>query len=218
MRGHSDSCKCQMGPKIAEAKTTHGMSHSKTYTAWRMMISRCYRRGNPSYENYGGRGIRVCSRWLNSFEAFVEDMGVAPEDLSIDRIDNNGDYEPGNCRWADHKTQQNNKRNNILIEHNGEVKTAAQWAEACGLPMYLMRQRIKSGLTAAEILRPADRPPVRRRKWTAGETMQLRRRYSREPSDAIARDLGRTLKAVHTKAAKIGVRIRPVTCDRGLAS
>lgn len=96
------SCGCKM--------ESHGMSYTKTYESWESMKSRCYREKDASYHNYGGRGIKVCERWLESFENFYEDMGDKPDGYSLDRIDPNGNYEPSNCRWSDWTEQAINRR------------------------------------------------------------------------------------------------------------
>ena len=89
---------------------SHGMARTPEYAAWRGMKSRCLNPNRPNYADYGGRGIAVCDRWLESFENFLADMGPRPAGMSLDRIDVNGNYEPGNCRWLDATTQQYNKR------------------------------------------------------------------------------------------------------------
>ena len=119
--GKSNSCGCLWRDRTAASnkatKTTHGMSHSPEYFTWRGMLDRCYREGCESYPHYGGRGIKVHDRWRESFESFYDDVGPRPSaDLSLDRIDVNGDYEPGNCRWADRITQRNNQRPRLRIE------------------------------------------------------------------------------------------------------
>lgn len=105
-RGYTKGCGC----RVHEGNHVHGMRSSREYVSWNMMTQRCTNPKNHGWRNYGGRGIRVCDRWLNNFEAFYADMGARPVGTSIDRIDVNGNYEPGNCRWADAKTQAANKR------------------------------------------------------------------------------------------------------------
>lgn len=104
------SCGCLRREMFAEIATTHGMSYSPEYRAWRDAIHRCTNPHNSGYHNYGGRGIRVCDRWIESFEAFFADMGPRPDGMSLDRIDVNGNYEASNCRWATWDQQCANRR------------------------------------------------------------------------------------------------------------
>lgn len=104
--GNTKSCGCLQ----RESRITHGRSSTKLYKSWSVMINRCINPNCPSYPDYGGRGITVCDRWKYSFENFLEDMGERPEGMSLDRKDNDGNYEPSNCRWATGTQQEFNKR------------------------------------------------------------------------------------------------------------
>jgi hypothetical protein len=108
--GSIKSCGCK---EIIYPHKTHGNTNSVEYRTWADMKSRCYNTKVKNYKNYGGRGIIVCDRWLNSFQNFLEDMGKRPDGYTIDRINVDGNYEPNNVRWATWKEQQNNRRNNL---------------------------------------------------------------------------------------------------------
>lgn len=120
----------------------HGKSKHPMYQAWALMLSRCKPGGN---KNYGGRGIKVCERWKSSFATFLSDMGERPSPRhSIDRIDVNGDYEPGNCRWATPRLQSRNLRNNHLIFYLGRGWNLDELASHAGLKRYTLRTRLKN--------------------------------------------------------------------------
>jgi hypothetical protein len=120
----------------------HGGCGTRTYHIWKAMRSRCNNPNTPAYGRYGGRGIRVCARW-DSFTAFRADMGEAPEGLSIEREDNDGNYEPSNCCWATPKQQARNMRVNRLIEHEGETMCLAAWAERMGTTSDVLWKRLR---------------------------------------------------------------------------
>ena len=146
--GRIKSCGCSQVKRMREmgkAKRKHGMSHSKEESAWRHAHDRCSNKKNAQYKNYGGRGIKVCDRWA-SFEAFLSDMGAAPSPMhSLDRIDSNKNYDPGNCRWATWKDQQRNRRNNRLVEIGGVTKPLAAWCEETGVPYQRAHARLRLG-------------------------------------------------------------------------
>jgi hypothetical protein len=105
------------------------------------MIQRCTNKAAPNYRRYGGRGIAVCERWL-LYENFIADMGLSPNGFTLDRMDNDGNYEPGNCRWADRRTQANNRSSNRLISHAGMTKTISEWARERGIKVSTLGMRI----------------------------------------------------------------------------
>lgn len=120
LNGHTKSCGCYYRERRKTVNVTHGAVGTKEYATWKGMKERCLSPKNKRYQRYGGRGISVCRRWSESFEAFLEDMGYAPTSThTIDRKDNNGDYEPSNCRWATPKEQANNRTSNIQVVYEG---------------------------------------------------------------------------------------------------
>lgn len=131
-----------------EMKTKHGLRESPEYHAWQHMKRRCLNSAFKQYADYGGRGIKVCDRWMGDggFLAFYADMGVRPSAVhSLDRVDVNGNYEPSNCRWATKTQQQNNRRDSHYIEWNGVRKTASDWARDIGTCSKTIKHRIKAG-------------------------------------------------------------------------
>ena len=136
------SCGCTM--------YSHGHTRNRTFTAeynsWRGTIQRCYNKNSISYKNYGYKNIVVCERWKNSFENFLDDMGRKPTPQhSLDRINNNGNYEPSNCRWATRVTQNNNKINNVPITIDGITKNLVEWSNISGISYIGISSRLKAG-------------------------------------------------------------------------
>lgn len=120
-------------PNINKFGKWENSSKTKTYNSWASMRSRCYRKKDKCYNLYGGRGIKICDRWLNNYDNFFEDMGERPIGMCLDRIDPNGDYEKDNCRWATMKDQQLNRRNNFIVEFNNQKLSISQWSLRTGL-------------------------------------------------------------------------------------
>lgn len=119
----------------------------RRHDLWRGMINRCYDERSPSYPYYGAKGIKVCARWLESMEAFWEDMGDRPDGKTLDRVDPTKDYEPSNCRWATIKEQNNNKSDTRLITWRGKTKNMTAWAQELGMRAAALHYRItKMGL------------------------------------------------------------------------
>jgi len=139
-----------VGPTFKHGQARAG-KHTKEYWIWMQMRKRCSDPKQEHFHLYGGRGITVCDRWLSSFENFIADLGPRPTPKhSIERVDSNGTYEPGNCRWATPKEQANNTSRNKFIEWNGQRKTAAQWAEELGVNSELILYRLENGWTVEE--------------------------------------------------------------------
>ncbi len=151
--GRTNSCGCASKKLQSLKRTKHGCVDSKEYRAWVALKQRCSNPLNPGYVNYGGRGITICPRWETSFEAFLEDMGLAPtEQHSLDRINVNGNYEPLNCRWATSIVQAYNRRNTTYLTWQGETKPAKQWASLLGINYATIRSRMRLGWSIDRIL------------------------------------------------------------------
>lgn len=126
---------------------THGKSNTRLYTIYNNMKTRCYNKNSDDYKNYGERGITVCKEWLNSFTSFYNwsiNNGYKP-DLLLDRKDNDLGYSPENCRWVDSIEQNNNKRNNNLIEYNGKTQSISRWSAELGIKRVTLLSRLRNG-------------------------------------------------------------------------
>jgi hypothetical protein len=144
LRNNVKSCGCLFKEKN---NTTHGLTNTRFYHIWNSIKQRCYNKNNKDYKNYGIRGIIVCSEWKDNFKNFYDwsiDNGYQ-DTLEIDRIDNNGNYEPSNCRWVDIKTQARNRRTNHLITYRGKTHCLIEWAEIYKISHTLIRDRLKLG-------------------------------------------------------------------------
>ncbi len=141
------SCGCRNLEVLRARSKTHGMSGTPTYNVWCSMIARCGRANADPLGIYFARGISVCARWRNSFEAFLEDMGERPgPSYSIERKDNDGNYEPSNCEWATKTTQARNRRSSKFYTHDGLTLTLPEWAERCGIAMRTLWARVHNGV------------------------------------------------------------------------
>lgn len=157
-------CKCECGKEIIRRRSyltsvkepscgcyagyhqiTHNQSYSRLYSIWKAMRRRCQNPNADTYRNYGARGITVCEEWSNHFESFYEwaMLNGYFEDLEIDRIDVNGNYEPSNCRWATDKEQSINKRNSRNLTINGVTKHISEWSKETGVPIITIWKRFK---------------------------------------------------------------------------
>ena len=153
IKGRTTSCGCNK----KGIHVTHGMTNSTEYTIWTELKRRCNRSNHKDYVNYGGRGIRVCKRWEDSYTDFFIDMGKRPEGTTLDRIDNEGDYCKENCRWATLEEQHNNTRVNHYLTFNGETKTIAQWSREKRISEDAIQGRLKKGKTIEEVLRVREK-------------------------------------------------------------
>jgi hypothetical protein len=141
--GRVKSCGCMQTSGLAGARTKHGLSGTPEYEAWFAMKARCFSLDDSQYANYGGRGITVCEAWNDSFAAFYLAMGPRPSaDHSLDRRDNDGNYEPNNCRWATPTEQARNRRKTLKVSFNGQERVLAELCDQFGRSYHVVYQRI----------------------------------------------------------------------------
>ena len=134
-------------------KPSHGLSRTPEYRCWQTMRLRCHEPTHQAYADYGGRGIEVCDRWINSPSQFFADMGPRPSPKhEIDRRDNDKGYSPENCRWVTRSENSRNRRSNVFIEHNGIRSTVAEWSERTGIPSDTLKHRLNSGWSTGKAL------------------------------------------------------------------
>lgn len=166
VRGHSlrngdtHSCGCLAAEQASARLKKHGKTHAKLFSVWSGMLARCYKTWHKSFEAYGGRGVAVCEEWQQDFMSFytwAHENGYR-DTLTLDRINNDGNYEPSNCRWATPREQGNNRRTNTFVTINGESKTIANWAREYAIMPDTIYGRIRRGWDAeAAVLTPVRR-------------------------------------------------------------
>lgn len=152
--GETRSCGClkrEIAKAAGDRTRTHGLSGSSTYNIWDSLRQRCTNPKRKDYPGYGGRGIRVCPRW-DDFECFLEDMGPRPPGCSIERRDVNGDYTPGNCRWATAVEQARNTRANKVLQFDGSRLCLNEWAEKIGMNKNTLQARLRRGWSVGRAL------------------------------------------------------------------
>lgn len=146
--GRTVSCGCRLREIQTSGQATHGHARggslTTTYRCWTAIQQRCHNLNNVGYADYGGRGIRMCDRWRNSFQAFLADMGAKPAGHQIDRIDSDGNYEPDNCRWVTPRVNNRNRRSVRWIEFEGRTQTLTDWAAELGISAGALFQRLAS--------------------------------------------------------------------------
>lgn len=204
-------CRCECGREHVVVGTSLTRGHTTTcgkhnlhlkqkyplvYGVWNTMKQRCSNPNVASYKDYGGRGIKVCKRWVDSFEAFFDDMGDRPSPQhSIERRDNDGDYSPSNCFWAIKEVQVKNRRNNRMLTANGETLHMAEWARRLGCNPAAIIARLNSGMDEAEaVTKPV--PPRPNAKLANKDVQYIRSAYPDLSMEKIAATLGVSKKTV----------------------
>jgi hypothetical protein len=159
VRGHIASCGCYQAESVADRSRTHGLTKIPEYKVWGSIIQRCTNPTAQAFQDYGGRGIRICDEWLNSFEAFIAHVGRRPgPEYEIDRINNDGHYEPGNVRWVTSKANMRNRRTTRRYAVEGCSMPLGELAEESGVPYSILVGRLRRGWS----IEKAIMTPVRR--------------------------------------------------------
>lgn len=149
--GGAKSCGCYREDMRRVNKKTHGMSHTTEYEIWSDMKKRCSNNRHAHYDRYGGRGIAVCDRWLK-FENFYADMGIRPEGMTIERVDNDKGYSPDNCKWATYSEQARNRRNSLMLDVNGASINLTTAADSVGIHARTLLSRLRRGMSTEDAL------------------------------------------------------------------
>lgn len=169
--------------KANYTREEHKQSKSRTYICWQSAKNRAFNVNGTDYQRYGGRGITMCQEWKDSFLAFLKDMGHVPDGYTLERIDNDGNYEPGNCKWANRKEQGNNTARNRYVSYNGKTQTLAQWAEEYNIDYTTLFYRLKAGWDVKDALTRRNRF----KSLTRHEIRDIEKRIAcKEPVKAIA--------------------------------
>jgi hypothetical protein len=161
--GNTVSCGCYKKENAGLHSLRHGGAvggrHTREYKSWCHMRDRCNNPQNRSFKDYGGRGIEVCKRWIgrNGFSNFLSDMGPKPIGLWLERINNNGNYEPKNCRWATSREQNSNRRDNVMITYKGKTSTVTQMERDLGFKPDFIAARIRKGMSVQEAIETPKR-------------------------------------------------------------
>lgn len=175
--GHTTSCGCWRDERNRSTPLAHGHSRratkvSTTYKSWQNMLARCNNPNVRSFKDYGGRGITICAGWY-CFENFLADMGERPAGMTLERIDNAGNYEPGNCRWASRSEQNRNTRTNSIVVFQGRRITQAEFAAEIGISQSTVSYRLRNGWTPEQVATTKPHPGNRLVASKLGDTVQI---------------------------------------------
>lgn len=177
LRGHTQSCGCLVKEKNSGIHIKHGMRTSKIYNVWIGIKNRCLNSSEPVYKRYGGRGITIYPAWIDDFQAFYEYVSklenFGEEGYSLDRIDNNGNYEPNNLRWTDKKTQSRNRHNNRFVKYNGVEMTLAEAAELSGINHSTLNNRLNHGDSDLTLFRLPSNNQIKLDEVTVKQILEM---------------------------------------------